>query len=216
LMSDMTEADRISVVPTGVDLQQYFVTGATELSEEGRILFLGSMDWEANIDGVDYFCQEIWPSIKAAVPHAKFSIVGRNPPARINRWASEDIEITGRVNSVVPYLKRAAVFVVPLRIGGGTRLKIYEAMAAGKAVVSTSVGAEGLDVTHGKDILLADDSESFSKAVVELLRDRQSRCSYEKQAANLAAQFDWAVIAKQFEEILARAIQRSRRNGMLH
>jgi len=216
LMSDMTAADRISVVPTGVDLEQYFVTEGAEPSEEGRILFLGSMDWEANIDGVDYFCQEIWPSIKAAVPNAKFSIVGRNPPARINRWASEDIEITGRVNSVVPYLKRAAVFVVPLRIGGGTRLKIYEAMAAGKAVVSTSVGAEGLDVTHGKDILLADDSESFSKAVVELLRDRQSRCSYEKQAASLAAQFDWAVIAKQFEEILARAIQRSRRNGMLH
>ena len=115
--------------------------------------------------------------MKAAVPAAKFWVVGRNPPPRIATRASDSIVVTGRVDSVLPYLHDAAVFVVPLRIGGGTRLKIYEAMAAGKATVSTTIGAEGLDVHHGEDILLADDAESFAASVVDLQRQRSEDAS---------------------------------------
>jgi glycosyltransferase involved in cell wall biosynthesis len=207
LMSSMTEASRISVVPTGVNLEEYAGLAGKEPVESGprEVLFLGSMDWEANIDGVDYFCRGIWPEVKAGVPAAKFCVVGRNPHPRVAKWASDSVEITGRVSSVLPYLSRADVFVVPLRIGGGTRLKIYEAMAAGKAVVSTAVGAEGLDVHHGKDILLADTEKAFAGAIIDLLRDSGLRRRMGNAAARLAAQYDWAIIARRFEDVLTEA-----------
>jgi glycosyltransferase involved in cell wall biosynthesis len=194
---------RISVAPTGVDLWQYRPEPG-ESATEPLVIFLGSMDWEANIDGVDYFCREVWPRVRAAVPDARFRIVGRNPDARVKRLASESVEVTGTVSSVIEHLREAAVFVVPLRIGGGTRLKIYEAMAAGKAVVSTTVGAEGLDINDGRDILLADDAEGFGQFVIKLLRDRQLRQQFEQAAARLAARYDWSEIAVGFEAVLAR------------
>jgi glycosyltransferase involved in cell wall biosynthesis len=209
LMSSMSAESRISVVPTGVDLGEYGELADTPAprGDSPVVLFLGSMDWEANIDGVDFFCRDIWAQVKAAVPSARFCIVGRNPPPRITARASDSIIVTGRVDSVLPYLKEAAVFVVPLRIGGGTRLKIYEAMAAGKAVVSTSVGAEGLDVRHGKNILLADESESFAKSVIELLTNDDTRTRLGQNAARLAAQYDWAIISRRFEEILRQSVR---------
>jgi glycosyltransferase involved in cell wall biosynthesis len=204
LMSSMVDESRISVVPTGVDLAEYgeLANKPAAPGDNPVVLFLGSMDWEANIDGVDFFCRDIWPQINAAVPSARFCVVGRNPPPRITARASDSIIVTGRVESVLPYLHQAAVFVVPLRIGGGTRLKIYEAMAAGKAVVSTSIGAEGLDVHHGRDILLAETDEDFVEAVINVLRDVEMRRRLEREAAKLAAQYDWVIIAKRFEEIL--------------
>lgn len=207
LMSAMTDKSRISVVPTGVDLAEYgaLTKKPRPQNDEPNVLFLGSMDWEANIDGVDFFCRDVWPAVKAAVPAAKFWVVGRNPPPRIVTRASDSIVVTGRVDSVLPYLHDAAVFVVPLRIGGGTRLKIYEAMAAGKASVSTTIGAEGLDVHHADDILLADDAESFAAAVVDLLRNDEKRSRLGENAARLAAQYDWAIISQRFENILAQA-----------
>lgn len=207
LMSRMTDSASISVVPTGVDVKEYAPMGDEPNNRNDRmlVLFLGSMDWEANIDGVEHFCRDVWPKVSAAVPGAEFCVVGRNPSGRVTRWTSPSIEITGRVDSVLPYLRDAAVFVVPLRIGGGTRLKIYEAMAAGKAVVSTTIGAEGLDVHHGRDILLADTAAAFADAVIELLRDTQLRSKLEVAAAQLAAQYDWATIAKRFEEILLQS-----------
>lgn len=209
LMSAMTDASRITVVPTGVDIKKY--SSGVEAGEEGEsqhdplVVFLGSMDWEPNIDGVEYFCREVWPSVLESVPSARFRVVGRDPHPRVRRLASETIEITGTVPSVVEHLREAEVVVVPLRVGGGTRLKIFEAMAVGKAVVSTTVGAEGLDVTHGEDILLADDSASFAESVTSLLRDNRRRASLGRAAAALAARYDWSVIARRFEEVLARA-----------
>ena len=206
LMSEMTDPARISVTPTGVDLAQYRAA-AGRAAAEPLVLFLGSMDWEANIDGVDYFCREVWPAVLRAVPGARFRVVGRNPHPRVQRLASESVEVTGTVPSVVEHLHEAAVFVVPLRVGGGTRLKIYEAMAAGKAVVSTTVGAEGLDVAHGRDILLADDANTFAAFVVRLLRDKDERARFERAAAETAARYDWAEVARRFEETLALAAQ---------
>jgi glycosyltransferase involved in cell wall biosynthesis len=210
-MACMTSAARISVVPTGVDLTQFTATRA-ERAARPVIVFVGSMDWEANIDGVDYFCRDVWPQVKRAVPDATLRLVGRNPHARVSRWADDSIMITGTVASVVEHYEAAMVNIVPLRIGGGTRLKIYEAMAMGKATVSTSIGAEGLDVEDGRDILIADDADEFARAIIELVHDDARRRRIEDAAARKAAQYDWSIIAGRFADILASVSKTTKRN----
>jgi polysaccharide biosynthesis protein PslH len=206
LMSEWLDAARITVVPTGVDLSQYRPepAGSPKGAGEPLVIFVGAMDWEPNAGAVEYFCRDIWPRVTAAVPDARFRIVGRNPGWGVEVLASDSVEVTGRVPSVLDHLRQATVVVVPLLVGGGTRLKIYEAMAAGKAVVSTTLGAEGLDVHHGSDILLADDATTFADAVVMLLRDSSARARYESAAAREAALHDWPQVAAKFEEVLER------------
>ncbi len=206
IMTQWVDGDRVTVVPTGVDLTQYRPgLSQSGLSESAPLItFVGAMDWEPNVDAVEYFCSDVWPSIKKEVPQARLRIVGRNPDRRVQKWASNDasVEVTGRVPSVVEHLHQSAVVIVPLRIGGGTRLKIYEAMATGKAVVSTTVGAEGLDVQHGRDIILADDPDSFAQAVIMLSRNPELRRTYEKAARETAGRYDWPAIGERFSTIL--------------
>jgi glycosyltransferase involved in cell wall biosynthesis len=203
LMSEWVDPARITVVPTGVDLAQYAPDNFGP--EPGPlVMFTGAMDWEPNIDATEYFCRDIWPGVKTAVPAARLRVVGRNPGRRVQALASDSVEVTGRVASVVEHLKQAAVVVVPLRIGGGTRLKIYEAMAAEKAVISTSVGAEGLDVHDGRDIILADSAKAFRDSVVALLQDRDLRKRYERAAAELIAGCGWPAVTSKFEAVLQR------------
>jgi glycosyltransferase involved in cell wall biosynthesis len=133
-------------------------------------------------------------------------IVGRDPDARVKKLASPSVDVTGTVPSVIDHLREAAVLVVPLRIGGGTRIKIYEGMALGKATVSTRLGAEGLDVHHARDILLADDPQAFAEYVVRLLRDDGFRRRYEAAAAAAVRQYDWSVITQRFVEQLQDVI----------
>ncbi len=194
----------IKVVPTGVDTEQYQVAPSVS-GNPPRIVFTGSMDWEPNIDAVEYFCREIWPAVVAAFPDARFQIVGRNPHPRVRRLASAEVEVTGTVASVTDYLRSATVVIVPLRIGGGTRLKIFEAMAMAKAMVSTSIGAEGLDVTSGRDLLIADEAQAFAACILQLLRNPELRRRYEQAAAALAARYDWSQIARSFAEVLRDA-----------
>lgn len=214
LMTKWVDGDRVTVVPTGVDLAQYRPAPNPLDISAPLVTFVGAMDWEPNVDGVEYFCAEVWPAIKAEVPQARLRIVGRNPDRRVQKWASNSInndnsiEVTGRVPSVVEHLRQSAVIIVPLRIGGGTRLKIYEAMATGKAVVSTTIGAEGLDVDHGHDIMLADDPRSFAQAVIMLLRDPELRRRYENAAAETAARYDWPAIGERFSEVLQSAAEK--------
>lgn len=203
LMSAWVDPSRVTVVPTGVDLRQY-QPGFSQDREVGPlVMFVGAMDWEPNIDAVEFFCKEVWPSVLNQVPQARFRIVGRNPDRRVQRLAGSSIEVTGQVPAIIDHLREAPVVIVPLRIGGGTRLKIYEAMAAGKAIVSTSVGAEGLDVHHGQDIILADRPKEFAEAVLMFLEDNDVRRRYERAAAELAARYDWPVVGAKFEEVLA-------------
>ena len=204
LMSAWVDASRIDVVPTGVDLEQYRCDENAQPSGS-LVMFVGAMDWEPNVDAMEHFCATVWPAIMARVPEARFRIVGRNPDGRVQSLASASVEVTGSVPSVVEHLREAAVVVVPLRIGGGTRLKIYEAMAAGKAVVSTRIGAEGLDVNDEKDIWLADDAASQADAVVTLLEDRERRRSFERAAAAQAAKFNWPAVAEIFRRALNEA-----------
>jgi glycosyltransferase involved in cell wall biosynthesis len=204
-MSGMVDAEHVSVVPTGVDLSKYQYDPAARPS--GPIaVFTGSMDWEPNIDGVEFFCREIWPLVLARVPNARFRIVGRDPHPRVKKLASDSVEVTGTVPSIVEHLRSAAVFVVPLRMGGGTRIKIYEGMAMGKATVSTTVGAEGLDVEHGRDILLEDKPDTFADAIITFLQDESVRRRYEAAAAATARKYDWSVIVQDFVEVLQKTI----------
>lgn len=203
-MGMMVDPSRISVVPTGVDLEQC-QPSSPPVTQNPLVMFVGSMDWDANIDGAEFFCNQVWPRVRAAVPAARFRIVGRSPHPRVQKLVSESVEVTGTVPSVIEHLKEATVVVVPLRIGGGTRLKILEAMAMGKAVVSTSVGAEGLDVYHGLNILLVDDAAKFADAIITLIRSQEFREQVETAAARLAAHYDWSVVAERFAEALELA-----------
>jgi polysaccharide biosynthesis protein PslH len=207
LMSRWIDPSRITVVPTGVDLKQ-FHPGPS--SSTPLVLFVGAMDWQPNVDAMEYFCRDIWPLILAQAPEAKFRIVGRNPDPRVLSLQSKSIEVTGSVPSVVDHLREAGVVVVPLRIGGGTRLKIYEAMAMAKAVVSTSIGAEGLDVHQGQDIILADQPSGFAESVVMLLRNAELRQRYEGAAVRLAAQYDWTAVSAKFADALRRVVAMTR------
>jgi glycosyltransferase involved in cell wall biosynthesis len=204
-MSSMVAREHISVVPTGVDLSKYQYDPGARPSGP-LVVFTGSMDWAPNIDGVEFFCKEIWPQVLAKVPEARFRIVGRDPQPRVKALASKNVEVTGTVPSIVDHLREAAVFVVPLRIGGGTRIKIYEGMAMGKATVSTTIGAEGLDVQHGRDILLEDSPASFASAIVTFLQNDEARRRYEAAAAATARKYDWSVITQQFVEVLQKTI----------
>jgi polysaccharide biosynthesis protein PslH len=195
------DPEKISVVPTGVDLQQ-FRPQENSSAVGHEVLFLGSMDWEANVDAVIYFCEKIWPRVLSNIPDAKFRIVGRNPHPSVLKLVSRAVEVTGTVPSVVEYLKSAAVVVVPLRIGGGTRLKIYEAMAMGKAIVSTPIGAEGLDVNNGKDIILSERPDDFANQIISLLSDKPARERLGKAATQTASKYDWSAVADRFERVL--------------
>ncbi|HEU4433100.1 MAG TPA: glycosyltransferase, partial [Pyrinomonadaceae bacterium] len=156
-------------VPTGVDTG-FFRPSGTREAKAHNLVFTGSMDWLPNEDAIRYFTEQIMPRIKQSVPDVTLTVVGRNPYPGLVELSKRDssVIVTGRVEDVRPYMEDAAIYVVPLRIGGGTRLKIYEAMAMEKAIVSTSIGAEGLPVTNGEEIVLADTPESFADAVVKL------------------------------------------------
>ncbi len=203
-MLHMDPSCEITVVPTGVDTQKYLPAPPSQ-ADPPIIIFTGSMDWEPNIDAVDYFCEEIFPRVHGQFPRAIFQIVGRHPHPRVKRLASASVHVSGTVPSVSDYLSASTIVVVPLRIGGGTRLKIFEAMAMGKAVVSTSIGAEGLEVENGRDLILADDASSFAEAILLLLRDTGLRRSYEAAAVAQARQYDWARIVERFSSVLEAA-----------
>ena len=195
----------VHVVQTGVDTG-YFAPAA-EPPVRTHMVFTGSMDWLPNEDGMAYFCRDILPRIRQAEPDATLSIVGRAPTPAVRRLAElPGVEVTGRVDDVRPHIARGAVYVVPLRIGGGTRLKIFEAMSMARAVVSTTVGAEGLPVTGGRDIDIADEPSRFAHAVVHLMRDQQARRAMEDAARRLVVErYDWSAVALDFEQALLKA-----------
>ncbi|MFL5640126.1 MAG: glycosyltransferase, partial [Gemmatimonadaceae bacterium] len=211
LYSDSLNAP-VHVVQTGVDTSFFTPDGCTP--DRAHIVFTGSMDWLPNEDGMVYFCREILPRIRDAEPDASLSIVGRSPTPVVRRLGDiHNVEVTGRVDDVRPHVARGAVYVVPLRIGGGTRLKIFEAMAMGKAVVSTTIGAEGLPVTSGRDVVIADEPERFAQAVVHLMRHVPARQAIETAARSLVVErYDWSAVATDFEEAICRVAKAAREN----
>jgi sugar transferase (PEP-CTERM/EpsH1 system associated) len=198
------------VIPTGVDTAYFTPPAPQPIYQNGphsrRLVFTGSMDWLPNEDAMLFFCREALPLIQRAEPEAQLTIVGRAPTAAVKALANQHgVTVTGSVDDVRPYLRDAAAYVVPLRIGGGTRLKIFEAMAAGKAVVSTSIGAEGLPVTNGEHLLIADKPHELANAVVRLMRDENRRRELGDTARALVVErYDWAAVAGDLERALVR------------
>ena len=194
-------------VPTGVDTE-FFRPSGKEDSLIHNIVFTGSMDWLPNQDAIQYFMREIMPLIRSRVPDVTLTVVGRNPPASLVDLSKEDpsVRVTGRVDDVRPYMERAAAYVVPIRIGGGTRLKIFEAMAMEKPVVSTTVGAEGLPLTNGVELRLCDEPEAFAEAVIQVLTDHAYAAQLGNRAATSVRQnHGWVQVSEQFASICARS-----------
>ena len=169
------------------------------------MVFLGSMDWMPNIDGVTWFAREVLPLIHAKKPEYTLAIAGRRPAAEVSRLAERDrrIRVTGTVSDVRPWLFGSSVSIVPLRIGGGTRLKIYESMAAGTPVVSTAVGAEGLEVSDNNNLYLADSPHDFADRCLRLLGDAGARERLARAAWEMVAKrHSWDVVARGMEPLL--------------
>ena len=213
---------RFEIIPNGVDIEDFqpdFTTGGEPLprsrgtgpratadvptvgepprarldAQGAHLIYIGSMDWYPNEDAVTFFADEVLPEIHAKLPNVQFSAVGGNPSPRVQKLGENpQILVTGRVPEIKPYFARATVFVVPLRIGSGTRLKILEALAMGKAVVSTTVGAEGLGLVDGKEILIADEPKAFAESVLRLLTDASlCREMGENGRARVERDYDW-------------------------
>ena len=188
-------------VPTGVDTSYYVPMKAVQKPQS--LVFLGSMDWMANIDGAGWFAEAIFPLIRGPFPQASLTMVGRKPTPRVLELAQTHagIRVTGTVDDVRPFLAESQVLVVPLRVGGGTRLKIFEGMATGIPVVSTRIGAEGLPVTHEQDILLADSPADFAGCVIRLLASEPLRTRIGNEGLKLVRErCSWERITDVFEQ----------------
>ena len=194
---------RIAAVPTGVDIDYFQPPQRAERGAD--LVFVGSMDWMPNIDAIGWFAGDVLPLIRRRRPECSLIIAGRKPPGSILKLAERDarIQVTGTVPDIRPYLWGSAVSIVPLRIGGGTRLKIYEAMAAKIPVVSTTIGAEGLDVLDGHNLEIADSPCDFADRCLTLLEDPNLRARISDNAwQKVSTCYSWDVVAQKFESLL--------------
>ena len=195
----------VHVVPNGVDVQ-HFTPREVKRARE-TLLFFGTLSYGPNLDAVLWFCNQMWPRIRKARPEVKLEVVGLDPPSQVQQLENlPGVQITGFVPDIRPKLWSATATVVPLRLGGGTRLKILEALAAGCPVVSTSVGAEGLSLVDGEHLLLANTPEAFALRVVELLASPDLRENLVDSGRRIARrEYDWAMIARRLQSVLHRA-----------
>lgn len=206
--------DRVAAVPTGVDTD-FFRPSGERAMEARTLVFTGSMDWMPNQDAIRFFMADIMPLIAKQVTGVRLLVVGRNPSGALKEFAAarQDIVVTGRVEDVRPFIEEARCYIVPIRIGGGTRLKIFEAMAMAKPVVSTTIGAEGLPIADGTDLVVADTPESFAAAVVRILKDDAWAARLGAQAASTVRErFGWDRVADRFSQLCAEAADLHRRS----
>lgn len=194
-----------AVVPSGFDPATFHVSGNAPAREPARLLFLGSMNYGPNVEAVLRFARESLPRIHAQRPEVLLEVVGGDPPPEIRALAGPRIVVTGRVETVQPYLERASLLVVPLGIGGGTRLKIVEALALGTPVLSTSIGAQGLGLVHGRHLVLADGDEAFARATLELLADPQEAARLGRRGQeHVIEHFRWEALGRELVDYWER------------
>jgi glycosyltransferase involved in cell wall biosynthesis len=197
---DFLNIEHLRLIPNGVDTT---LMNAGEMpGTPGYLLFTGMMNYEPNVEAVRYFVGEILPLIRAEVPSATFHIAGANPSPEVKALAADGVYIHGAVPDMRPYFHQASVVVVPLLQGGGTRLKILDAAACGKPIVSTSLGAEGLDFIDGRDLLLADSAPRFAQTVVSLLSNPGRRAELSRCARRAAGTYDWSAIRSEFCRVI--------------
>lgn len=198
----------IAVIPNAISVEDYGDFQVEEVDiPRPSLVFTGKMDFRPNVDAALWFARQILPRVRKAVPGVHFTIVGQKPHPRLDALQRDPaITLTGRVPDIQPYITAADVYVAPLRMGSGTRLKLLEAMAMGRAVVSTRLGAEGLDAVNGRDLLLADMPDDFAQAVISLLRDAERRRTLGANAAALVHErYDWSVVIPRLVEVYDQA-----------
>jgi polysaccharide biosynthesis protein PslH len=209
-LSQIVSGLRTAVVPNGVDIE-YFTPQPER--ETPALVYTGGMNMFANRDAVMHFLTDVWPLVVKETPEVTFFAVGQTPPPELKALAAADprIVVTDYVDDIRPYVARSAVYVVPLRVGGGTRLKVLDAMASGKALVSTSIGCEGIDVRPGEHLVTADTSERFAAEVVALLRNPARRLALGSAARRLVEErYSWRIIGGQLVETYQDAMARRR------
>jgi sugar transferase (PEP-CTERM/EpsH1 system associated) len=207
MLQDLVPGLDVTVVPNGVDTLTYRpgLAGLEPRMPEEALVFTGTMDFRPNVDAVLWFARQVLPRVQAKMPGVRFFVVGQRPHRRLDRLRNDPaITLTGWVKDPRPYIAQAAVYVAPLRIGGGTRLKLLEAMAMGKPVVATSLGAEGYPVTDGRELLLADTPEDFATTVLALLRAPERRTELGRAGRRFVEQqYDWRAIVPRLEAVYA-------------
>lgn len=201
---------RAAVVPNGVDVAHFRPDPGTRV-EPNTIVFFGTMNYFPNQDGMRHFLDDVWPRLAPAVPGARLRIIGPHPSGEVLARRGPRVEVLGCVDDLRPHLSRAAVVVVPLRVGGGTRLKILEAMAMGRPVVSTTIGAEGIEAVDGQDLLRADGAEAFAAAVRRVLDDGDlARRLGAGGRALVERRYGWTAIAAGLERFLDGVVEGQR------
>jgi glycosyltransferase involved in cell wall biosynthesis len=202
-------AARTVVVPNAADVEHYRPRPGDPPPDGRTVLFFGLLSTLPNVDGIRWFVQEIWPRIRQSRPDARLKILGKGAPPEVQALAAPGIEVTGFVEDLRPHLASAAAVVVPLRLGGGTRLKIVEAMAMARPVVSTTLGAEGIDARPGAELLLADLPEAFAAAVVQLLQDGATAARLGSAGRRLAEErYSWEGAATAMEGLFGQILDR--------
>src|SRR6266700_2044978 len=206
---DEAPGARTLVIPNAADVE-FYQPHATDPAPDGRtVVFFGLLSYFPNIDGVTYFVKEIWPRIAEVHPKARLKIIGGQAPRSLHALVRPGIELAGFVSDLRPHLAEAAAVVVPLRLGGGTRLKIVEAMAMGKAVVSTTLGAEGIEAIPGRDILIEDQPAAFADAVNRLLADPSLAAHMGRSARRVAIdRYAWSAAAQALEGFYREILER--------
>src|SRR5262245_24631345 len=205
---DQIPGARTAVIPNAADIE-YYQPRPTDPPPDGRtVVYFGLLSTVPNVDGVIHFVQDIWPRIAEANPGACCKIIGGRPPSSLRELAGPRIELTGLVSDLRPHLAAAAAVVVPLRLGGGTRLKIVEAMAMGKAIVSTTLGAEGIEAVAGRDLLVEDEPAAFADAVNRLLAEPDLSARIGQSARQLAVErYAWSGAAQALEDFYRRILE---------
>jgi sugar transferase (PEP-CTERM/EpsH1 system associated) len=193
----------VAVIHNGIDLDE-FSPDSNEQEQPDRLVFTGTMDFRPNVDAVSWFAGEVWPLVLAQKPAARFFIVGRRPAPAVTALGNRPgIEVTGTVPDARPYVRQSTLYIVPMRMGGGVRFKVLEAMALGKAIVTTQMGADGIDLAAGKEAVVADTAQDFAGAVVALLDDPTRRAALAQHGRRFVeVNFDWRKITPQLDEVL--------------
>jgi glycosyltransferase involved in cell wall biosynthesis len=206
----------VEAIDTGVDLDFFAMSGPEDDPgpDGGTLIFTATMSWAANVEGIHFLLDEVFPKLLAVRPKLRAVIIGRNPPASLAEKIKDrslNVTLTGFVDDIRPHVAAANVYVIPLFVGSGTRIKAFEAMAMGRPVVSTTLGIEGLDVTDGETFLRADDAPAFARCILALLDDSAMRVRIAGAARRLMEErFSWSRVARQFEAICLRTLERKR------
>jgi glycosyltransferase involved in cell wall biosynthesis len=210
----------VEAIDTGVDLDFFAMNPpeATPDASGGTIIFTATMSWAANVDGIHFLLDQVFPILLRARPNIRAVIIGRDPPDSLVAKIKDlglNVTLTGFVDDIRPYVAQANVYVIPLFVGSGTRIKAFEAMAMGRPVVSTTLGIEGLDVTDGENFVRADSAADFAQAILLLMGNDSMRKKIASAARHLVeTRFSWARVARQFEAICQRTMERRQARTM--